>query len=272
MPGTYSYEELPENQIKLVSWNVNSLNAAMKKGFLEYVKAENPDILCLQETKLNQAPKDVLKKEYKYQYWPCCQSGKKGYAGTAILSRIEPLQVTYGLDDSDLDDEGRVITLEFEAYFLVACYIPNAGEKLVRLKFREEWDVKMSEMLDKLNAKKPVIWAGDLNVAHEEIDLARPAQNRNKTPGFTDAERAGFSKCLSLSSGAMVDTFRHLHPDQSTYTYFSYRFQCRKKNLGWRLDYFVVSEALVPKVVHSAPRCECYGASDHVPIVLILEK
>ncbi|KAK9767974.1 hypothetical protein K7432_018675 [Basidiobolus ranarum] len=183
MPDTYSYKDISDNQMKIVSWNVNSLNAAMKKGFLDYVKAEKPDILCLQETKLNQTPKDILKKEYKYQYWWCCNSGKKGYAGSAVLSKIEPLNVTYGLEDTDLDDSGRVITLEFEEYYLIACYIPNAGEKLVRLKYREEWDIKMKNMLENLNAKKPVIWAGDLNVAHQEIDLARPAQNRNKYNG-----------------------------------------------------------------------------------------
>lgn len=273
------------NSIKILSYNVNSLPASLKKNLLPYLKAESPDILCLQETKLNAPDTSTFpKNEYPYQYWSCSLS-KKGYAGSAVLSKIEPVSVHYGIknemvngakDDEALeDDEGRCITLEFADYFLVACYVPNAGMKLERLDYKEKYNKAMEKYLNALDARKPVVWAGDLNVAHHEIDLARPKQNKNKTPGFTDVEREGFTSILNGGSEGKhkrVDVFRQLYPNDAGYTYFSYRFQCRPKHLGWRLDYFVVSEKFMSRVVDMNVRKQCYGASDHLPLYLVIQK
>ncbi|KAI9146140.1 Endonuclease/exonuclease/phosphatase [Paraphysoderma sedebokerense] len=278
MPLSYDflqkYKTTP-GQLKIVSWNVNSLNASLKKGFKFYVEAENPDILCLQETKLNDPMHGLFSKGlYPWQYFTHSQD-KKGYSGSAIFSKVKPLNVTYGLPSTDLDNEGRLITLEFSKFYLVAAYVPNAGEGLKRLDYKQEWDKEMKRYLNELDGKddKYLIWAGDLNVAHQEIDLARPKTNsKYVTPGFTPEERQDFTDILN-SEPPLIDTWRHLHPDLQRYTYFSYRFQCRKKNLGWRLDYFVVSERLMKegKVVSSEIREECYGASDHVPIALVVK-
>ncbi|KAJ2001192.1 hypothetical protein H4R26_004257 [Coemansia thaxteri] len=274
MPKVYDFiAATPGNCYKLVSYNVNSLQAACKKGFKEYLSAENPDVICLQETKANQPMAFLVsKKQYPFQYWHCSKT-KKGYAGTAVFSKIEPARVSYGLGASGLDTEGRVITLEFGTFHFVACYVPNAGEKLVRLARRVEWDVRMGEYLTELEATKPVVYAGDLNVAHHEIDLARPDTNR-RSAGFTVEERDGFTALLGDGEHSRIDAFRKLHPEALAegYTYFGYRANCREKSVGWRLDYFVVSRPLMDRVIDVIVRNECYGASDHVPIALYLEK
>ncbi|KAJ2447896.1 hypothetical protein GGF42_005317 [Coemansia sp. RSA 2424] len=274
MPTNYDFiAAKPDNCYKMVSYNVNSLSAACKKGFKEYLDAENPDVICLQETKANQPMAFLVsKKKYPFQYWHCSKS-KKGYSGTAVFSKIRPMKVAYGLGSSGLDTEGRVISLEFGTFHFVACYVPNAGEKLVRLERRMEWDVRMNEYLTSLEATKPVVYAGDLNVAHHEIDLARPDSNK-RSAGFTVEERDGFTALLSGGKHPRVDAFRKLYPDALSegYTYFGYRSNCRQKNVGWRLDYFVVSEPLMPRVVDVIVRNECYGASDHLPVVMYLTK
>ncbi|RKP33709.1 Endonuclease/exonuclease/phosphatase, partial [Dimargaris cristalligena] len=194
-------------------------------------------------------------------------------AGTAIFSKVKPLSVSYGLKPTKLDEEGRAITLEFDDFFLVACYVPNAGDKLVRLDFRQEWDRAMNEYLTKLEETKPIVWTGDLNVAHQRWDLSRPDTNE-RSAGFTIEERNGFSAILNADP-PRIDTFRHLYPEEKSaksFTFFSYRFQCREKRLGWRLDYFVVSQQLLPQVVDVTVRSECYGASDHVPVVMWLKR
>ncbi|CAG8754446.1 9042_t:CDS:2 [Dentiscutata erythropus] len=271
MPEELEFQK-PSGTIKLASWNVSSLRAALKKGYHTYVDAEDADILCLQETKVNEKEFNAVDtKKYKYNWWGF--EKKKGYGGIALFSKIEPISVVFGLSthpDPEIT-KGRVITLEFETLYYVTAYVPNAGEKLVRLKERETWDEAMKEYLTQLDEKKPVIWAGDMNVAHKEIDLARPATNQ-KTAGFTKEERTGFDKILNGGKDTFIDTWRHMHPDTTGgYTYYSYRFQCRTKGLGWRLDYHVVSKRLLDRVIESEIRNECYGASDHVPIVLILK-
>ncbi|KAJ3065287.1 hypothetical protein HK102_007938, partial [Quaeritorhiza haematococci] len=204
-------------------------------------------------------------------YWSHSEA-KKGYSGVAVFSKTKPLKDTYGIGISEFDDEGRTITLEYEDFFLIACYIPNAGSKLERLDYKVRYNAAMEAYIRGLEKKKPIIWTGDLNVAHKEIDLARPKTNQ-KSAGFTPEERADFERILNKNSPPLIDTWRHLHPDQPNgYTYYSYRFQCRVKGIGWRLDYFVVSEKLMPRVVDSVIRSEAYGASDHVPIVLVLKK
>ncbi|KAJ2425468.1 hypothetical protein IWW41_004383 [Coemansia sp. RSA 2522] len=272
MPTNYSFiEKAPSGCCKIVTFNVNSLAASCKKGFKEYVVAEDPDILCLQETKANQPMAFLLSKtQYPHQTWHCSRA-KKGYSGTAVFSKIKPLRVTTGFGAEPIDDEGRLITLEFDTFHLVACYVPNAGDKLVRLDRRMVWDDAMRTHLAALEQTKPVIYTGDLNVAHNEIDLARPDTN-HRSPGFTDEERTSFSDTLRGATYPRVDAFRHLHPDTraAAYTYFGYRANCREKTLGWRLDYFVVSEPLLARVAGVVTRNQCYGASDHVPLLLYL--
>ncbi|RKP10385.1 Endonuclease/exonuclease/phosphatase [Thamnocephalis sphaerospora] len=279
MPSTYAYTPQPEGTLKIVSWNICSMNASVKKGMEAYVCAEQPDIICLQETKLQKAPASLAAAglgmlDYPYTYY-ACSTVQKGYSGTAVFSRVKPLAATYGLTDTAEAGctEGRTITLEFDTYFLVACYVPNAGNKLVRLSRRQQWDREMRAYLRRLEQRKPVVWCGDLNVSHAEIDLARPDSN-HRTAGFTDEEREGFSDILGANDAGeatMIDTWRHLHPDERRYSYFSFRFGCRPKYLGWRLDYFVVSASLLPRVLASEIRDEVYGASDHVPIMLLLD-
>ncbi|KAJ2156989.1 hypothetical protein GGF46_004809 [Coemansia sp. RSA 552] len=269
MPSDYAFiRPAPPGCRKIVSFNVNSLAAACKKGFKEYVAAEDPDILCLQETKANQPMAFVLS-SYPHKYWHCSRA-KKGYSGTAVFSKTKPLGATYGFGpDADVaDDEGRLITLEFDSFHLVACYVPNAGEKLVRLDRRMRWDDAMRAHLAALERSKPVVYTGDLNVAHHPVDLARPDSNK-RSAGFTQEERNSFT---SLLGDHRLDAFRHLHPDAraDAYTYFGYRGNCRAKALGWRLDYFVVSAALMPRVVDVTVRNQCYGASDHVPLLMLL--
>lgn len=273
MPSSYTIPATPDSHVKIVSWNVSSLKAAAKKGLTEYVEAEDADIWLLQETKLQDAQGIPLlsKSKFPHQIWLSSEE-KKGYSGSAVLSKIKPLSTQNGIGVAEHDKEGRTVTVEFERFYVVACYIPNAGQKLERLDYKKTYMAAMETYLKKLQAKKPVIWAGDLNVAHQEIDLARPKENKNKTAGFTDQERSDFSRILE--SVDLVDAFRHFKKEEREYTYFSYRFQCRAKHLGWRLDYFCVSRSLIDDgiVTGCEIRSEAYGASDHVPIVLLAKK
>lgn len=249
--------------MKLISWNVNGLRAAVGKGFLDYFKQENADIFCLQETKL-QAGQIDLELEGYYQYWNYAE--KKGYSGTAIFTKKQPLTVTYGLGIDEHDKEGRVITLEFENFFMITVYTPNSQEALARLDYRMKWEDDFRDYLLKLNAIKPVIVCGDLNVAHKEIDLKNPKTNR-KNAGFSDEEREKMSKLLE---SGFIDTFRYFYPDLTgAYSWWSYRFNARKNNAGWRIDYFIVSECLKGYLEGAEIHKDILG-SDHCPVVLKL--
>jgi len=250
--------------IKMISWNVNGLRAVMGKGFMDFINSESPDILCLQETKLSEGQFDTVFDGYT-QYFSYAE--KKGYSGTAVFTKIRPLSVSYGIGVEVHDHEGRTITLEFEDYYLVTVYTPNAQRALERLPYRMEWEDDFREYLLRLNAKKPVIFCGDLNVAHREIDLKNPKTNK-KNAGFTMEERSKFS--LLLESG-FIDTFRYFYPDKTdAYTWWTYITNAREKNVGWRIDYFCVSKALAPRLRDAAILNEVYG-SDHCPVMLALE-
>lgn len=249
--------------MKLISWNVNGLRAAVGKGFLDYFKQENADIFCLQETKL-QAGQIDLELEGYYQYWNYAE--KKGYSGTAIFTKKQPLTVTYGLGIDEHDKEGRVITLEFKNFFMITVYTPNSQEALARLDYRMKWEDDFRDYLLKLNAIKPVIICGDLNVAHKEIDLKNPKTNR-KNAGFSNEEREKMSKLLE---SGFIDTFRYFYPDLTgAYSWWSYRFNARKNNAGWRIDYFIVSECLKGYLEGAEIHKDILG-SDHCPVVLKL--
>ncbi|KAL5457388.1 hypothetical protein EMCRGX_G034640 [Ephydatia muelleri] len=251
---------------KFSSWNVNGIRAWLKNSSLPYIQKESPDIFCLQETKCDtkDLPMDTLKVQGYHDYWS--SGDTKGYSGTGIYTKEKPLNVTYGIGIAEHDAEGRVITLEFEKYYFVVAYIPNSGEKLKRLEYRQKWNVVFTAYLKKLDATKPVILCGDLNVAHSEIDLANPKGN-TKTAGFTKEERQDFT---ALLKEGFVDSFRHLYPDRTkAYTYWSYRSNARAKNTGWRLDYFVQSERMMKDVCDCVIRSEVYG-SDHCPLVLLM--
>ena len=222
---------------KLISWNVNGLRACMGKGFMEFFEQTDADIFCLQEIKLQEGQIDWNKEGY-YAYWNYAE--KKGYSGTAIFTKEEPLQVTYGLGIEEHDKEGRVITLEFPEYYLITVYTPNSQSELARLDYRMKWEDDFRAYLLQLRKNKPVIVCGDMNVAHKEIDLKNPKTNR-KNAGFTDEEREKFT---TLLNAGFTDTFRYLHPEQVTYSWWSYRFKAREKNAGWRIDYFLVSNRL----------------------------
>ncbi|KAI8811418.1 Endonuclease/exonuclease/phosphatase [Cladochytrium replicatum] len=269
MPTSYAYEKVAGNLIKLISWNVSSFPASIKKKSLEYIAAELPDVLMLQETKVNKPPKNISEKDYPYQYWHS-SSGKKGYAGTALLSRIQPLNVSYGVGHQEFDFEGRTITAEFDDFFLVNTYVPNAGTALDRLKDKQDYSVLLERHLRTLDAVKPVVWTGDLNVAHQEIDLTNPKTNK-RSAGFTLEERSDFTRILE-GTPKFIDSWRCRNPGTVGYTYWSYRHACRAKNIGWRLDYFVVSERFMPAIADSFIRTEVYGASDHVPIGMLVHK
>jgi exodeoxyribonuclease III len=269
LPKIIKCNDNPADSLKIVSWNVAGINACLKKGFHKYITAEKPDILCLQETKLQKNDQYMSYTEYPHQYQSHSKV-KKGYSGTAIFSKIKPIKVEYGIGD-DLDEEGRYITIEFNDYVLINGYVPNAGSKLERLDLKSKHYINLIENLKKW--KKPLIFCGDLNVAHKEIDLARPKNNLKylkltRTAGYTPQERKDFTTLLDECK--LIDTFRELHPDDQQYTYYSYRFNCRSKNLGWRLDYFLVSGSLKDRVVESSIRNDIYGASDHVPLVMFL--
>ena len=250
--------------MKLITWIVNGLRACMDKGFLDYVNEEQPDAICLQETKMQEGQAEVPLEGYK-QYWNSAQ--KKGYSGTAIFTKHEPLSVSYDIDAEGHDTEGRSITMEFEDFYLVCEYTPNSQDGLKRLDYRMEWEDARRDYLKKLDAKKPVILCGDLNVAHQEIDLKNPKTNR-KNPGFSDEERAKFSELLEAG---FVDSYRYLYPDVTgVYTWWSYRFNARKNNAGWRIDYFVVSERFKERIKEVKLCTDIYG-SDHCPVMLEIE-
>ncbi|KDO24512.1 hypothetical protein SPRG_10327 [Saprolegnia parasitica CBS 223.65] len=258
-------------QYRVLAWNVNGLRAVLKKDnyFRAYIAREDPDVLCLSETKIDDASLGAVRNilpQYGHQYWKCAT--QKGYSGTAMFSKTKPLRVLDEITvDGQVDDEGRFLALEFEKFWLVHTYVPNAGQKLDRLEYRtKKWDTALFAKLKELEATKPVVWCGDLNVAYEEIDIHDPKGNRNKSAGFTDAERESFG---SLLADGFVDTFRSKYPETQTFSYFSYRFGAREKNKGWRLDYFVASKALLPHVEDSAIRSAITG-SDHLPIALTL--
>lgn len=248
---------------KLISWNVNGLRACMSKGFMEYLTKENPDAICLQEIKLQEGQLEMDLPDY-HCYWNYAE--KKGYSGTAIFTKEEPISVTYGIGIEEHDHEGRVITAEFEDYYLIACYTPNSQNELQRLDYRMVWEDAMRNYLKGLEKTKPVILCGDLNVAHQEIDLKNPKTNR-KNAGFTDEER---SKMTELLNSGFIDTFRYLYPDvKDIYSWWSYRFKAREKNAGWRIDYFIVSDSLKDRIADAKIHTDVFG-SDHCPVELLL--
>ena len=250
--------------MKLVSWNVNGLRAVLGKGFLDYVAQESPDILCLQETKL-QPEQAVFDLPGYHRFFN--SADKKGYSGTAILTRTEPLSVTYDFGGDEHRHEGRIITAEFPQFYLVCCYTPNSQDGLKRLDYRMRWEDDLRDYLRELDQTKPVVYCGDLNVAHREIDLKNPKTNR-QNPGFSDEER---EKMTRLLEAGFVDTFRYINGDVTDrYSWWSYRFHAREKNVGWRIDYFIVSQRLADKVKAADIRSEIYG-SDHCPVLLELE-
>lgn len=251
--------------MKLISWNVNGLRAAVQKGFLDYFNQENADIFCLQETKLQAGQIDLELNGY-HQYWNYAE--KKGYSGTAIFTKKEPISVTYGLGIEEHDKEGRVITLEFENFFMITVYTPNSQEALARLDYRMKWEDDFKKYLLKLDKIKPVIVCGDLNVAHKEIDLKNPKTNR-KNAGFSDEER---EKMSNLLESGFIDTFRYFYPELTgAYSWWSYRFNARKNNAGWRIDYFIVSQKLKDYLKDAEIHKDTLG-SDHCPVVLKLKE
>lgn len=250
--------------MKLISWNVNGLRACMDKGFMDFFKEMDADVFCLQETKLQAGQIEMDLPGY-YQYWNYAE--KKGYSGTAMFTKTEPLNVTYGIGVEEHDHEGRVITAEFEEYYVVTVYTPNSQRELARLDYRMTWEEAFLNHIKSLDAKKPVIFCGDLNVAHKEIDLKNPKTN-HKNAGFTDEERACFSKVLE---NGFVDTFRYFYPEmKDIYSWWSYMFQARAKNAGWRIDYFVTSERLNEKLEDAKIHTTVMG-SDHCPVELTLK-
>ena len=250
--------------MKFISWNVNGLRACLQKGFQEFFDTAQADFFCLQETKLSPGQLCLPLPGY-HDYW--CYAEKKGYSGTAIFAKEEPLSVSYGLGVPELDTEGRLITLEYPGFYLVTCYTPNAQRELARIDHRLKWDDAFRDYISGLDAKKPVILCGDLNVAHRAIDLKNPAANRGNA-GFSDQERQSFQKTLDRG---FTDSFRHLYPDVTgAYSWWSYMFHAREKNVGWRIDYFLVSDRAAPKIREAAIRSEIFG-SDHCPVELVMD-
>ena len=250
--------------MKLISWNVNGIRACVGKNFMEFFNEVNADIFCLQETKLQENQIDLQLDGY-HQYWNYAK--KKGYSGTAIFTKKEPLSVMYGINIEEHDQEGRVITLEFEDFYMVTVYTPNSQNELKRLDYRMKWEDDFRNYLKELDDKKPVIVCGDLNVAHKEIDLKNPKTNR-KNAGFTDEERNKFTE---LMEAGFIDTFRYFYPDkENIYSWWSYRFKAREKNAGWSIDYFCVSEKLEDRLVSASIHTEVLG-SDHCPVELVIK-
>ena len=249
--------------MKLISWNVNGFRAVLEKGFADTFSALDADIFCIQETKMQEGQAEFAPAGYR-QYWYSAE--KKGYSGTAVFTKTEPLSVRYGIGIPEFDVEGRAITLEFEGFYLLCVYTPNAQRELARLPFRMAWEDALRQYMLALDAEKPVILCGDLNVAHEEIDLKNPKTNR-QSAGFSDEERAKFTELLQ---SGFADTFRTLYPDRIAYSWWSYMYGARAKNVGWRIDYFVVSSRLLPQVKDSLVLPEIMG-SDHCPVGLVLE-
>ncbi len=249
--------------MRFISWNVNGLRACEGKGFSEQFKALDADFFCLQETKMQEGQLDLQFTDYT-SYWNYAE--KKGYSGTAIFTKYQPLSVSYGIGIEEHDHEGRVITLEMPDFFLVTCYTPNSQDELRRLDYRMKWEDDFRDYLLKLDAQKPVIVCGDLNVAHEEIDLKNPKTNR-RNAGFTDEER---EKMTILLNSGFTDTFRSLYPEQVTYSWWSYRFRAREKNTGWRIDYFLISNRLKERMADAIIHTDVMG-SDHCPVELVLK-
>lgn len=250
--------------MRFISWNVNGLRACMQKGFMEFFQNADADFFCLQETKLQEGQIDLILDGYS-QYWNYAQ--KKGYSGTAIFSKHTPLSVAYGMGIPEFDTEGRLITLEYDGFYLVTCYTPNAQRELARLDYRMAWEKAFSDYLCALDTKKPVIVCGDLNVAHQEIDLKNPKSNRGNA-GFSDEERACFQ---SLLDRGFTDSFRYLYPDTTgIYSWWSYMYKARQNNAGWRIDYFLVSDRLRASVAEASIHTEVLG-SDHCPVSLTLK-
>ncbi|QHI71745.1 exodeoxyribonuclease III [Aminipila terrae] len=250
--------------MKLITWNVNGLRACMEKGFLDFVKRESPDFMCLQETKMQQGQAEVPLEGY-HQFWNSAE--KKGYSGTAIFAKKEPISVNYHINAEGHDTEGRAITLEYEDFYLMTEYTPNAQDKLARIDYRLEWERARRAYIKELDSKKPVIMCGDLNVAHQEIDLKNPKTNRGNA-GFSDEERSAFGELLGLG---LTDTYRYLYPDTTgTYTWWSYRFNARANNAGWRIDYFLVSDRIRSKIQDVELRNDVFG-SDHCPVTLTMD-
>ena len=247
--------------MKLISWNVNGISACLNKGFLDFFNEEKADIFCIQETKMQEGQAE-LKLEGYYQYWNSAE--KKGYSGTAIFTKIKPLNVSYGIGIEEHDKEGRVITLEFDKFYMVNVYTPNSKRELERLEYRMVWEDEFRKYLLKLNETKPVIMCGDLNVAHKEIDLKNPKTNRHNA-GFTDEER---NKMTELLNSGFTDSFRYLYPEkENIYSWWSYMFHAREKNAGWRIDYFIVSKLIETKIKEAKIYTEILG-SDHCPVGL----
>lgn len=249
--------------MKLISWNVNGIRACVQKGFLEFFKEADADIFCIQESKMQEGQLELELPGY-YQYWNYAE--KKGYSGTAIFTKQEPISVQYGIGIEEHDHEGRVITLEFDKFYMVTVYTPNSQDELKRLSYRMQWETDFLAYLKKLEETKPVVFCGDLNVAHKEIDLKNPKTNR-KNAGFTDEERQKFTEVLEAG---FVDTFRYFYPDmEGIYSWWSYRFSARAKNAGWRIDYFCVSESLKEELKEACILTEVMG-SDHCPVQLTI--
>lgn len=250
--------------MNLISWNVNGLRAIYKKGFEDMFKNINADIFCIQETKMQEGQLEINFEEY-FKYFNYAE--RKGYSGTAVFTKIKPIRVTYGIDKEEHDKEGRVITLEFKKFYLVCCYTPNSGRELARLTYRQDWEDCFRKYLIYLNNKKPVILCGDLNVAHQEIDLKNPKTNR-KNAGFTDEEREKMTKLLS---SGFIDTFRYKYPNkENVYSWWSYMGHAREKNIGWRIDYFIVSDKIKDNIKDAYIYPEIMG-SDHCPVGLEIE-
>lgn len=250
--------------MRFVSWNVNGLRACIQKGFMDYFKLSDADFFCLQETKLQEGQIELPLDGY-FQFWNYAQ--KKGYSGTAIFAKYKPLSVSYGMNIPEFDSEGRLLTLEYPAFYLVTCYTPNAQRELARLEFRMAWEKAFAEYLSGLDAKKPVILCGDLNVAHQEIDLKNPKSNRGSA-GFSDEERGCFSALLNRG---FTDSFRFLYPQVTgAYSWWSYMFKARQNNAGWRIDYFLVSKSLNERIIEASIHADVMG-SDHCPVSIELD-
>ena len=249
--------------MKFISWNVNGFRACLNKGFEDFFKNEDADFFCIQETKMQPGQAEFATPDY-HQYWYSAE--KKGYSGTAIFAKHEPLSVTYGLGIDEHDHEGRAITLEYENFYLLCVYTPNSQRELTRLPYRMTWEDALREYMQKLDNKKPVIYCGDLNVAHQEIDLKNPKTNHHNA-GFTDEERNKFTELLDAG---FTDSFRYLYPEKIEYSWWSYMFHAREKNVGWRIDYFVVSDRLASKLKESTIYTDIMG-SDHCPVGIEIE-
>lgn len=250
--------------MKLVSWNVNGIRSILGKGFLDFLRQESPDIICLQETKASPEQVDLSLPQYEHKFWNSAE--KKGYSGTAIFSKIKPLSVIYRQDIAEHDNEGRIIALEFPNFYLVNVYVPNSGRELARLDYRKKWDADYLKFLKKLEAKKPVITCGDFNVAHQAIDLAHPKENYNKTAGYMQVEIDGFQNFINAG---FIDSFRHFNQEGKNYSYWSYMFHARQKNIGWRIDYFLLSSILKDQLKEAKIYPHIQG-SDHCPVSVVV--